>query len=238
MGAGIAASPHCTERRIRQVSKFSSRGTCLRTFASPAQASLSINPLSPEREARLTYLTAWPEGSLLFQSAWPDPKVKTDRWSAALLGMISTASRFASFGPKTAGSRVARSKDHLFRRLVPAGRASTSRRKLSASPAAEIGPLVTCRSVLPLPAAWRGEGPPSRSPDDYVPFARVAKVKTVSVSLWITWISGTTTRAAVDQVRLPEAPPHLTSALCQNPRNSRPSRRTFRASTRPSAKRS
>jgi hypothetical protein len=47
-------------------------------------------------------------------------------------------------------SRVALSKDHLFRRLVPAGPASAPERA-SALPAAEIGPLVTRRTIMSSP---------------------------------------------------------------------------------------
>ncbi|QNM82998.1 hypothetical protein H8M03_01130 [Sphingomonas sabuli] len=52
--------------------------------------------------------------------------------------------------PKIAFRRVAQSKDHLFRRLVPACRALAPE-GTAALPAAEIGSLVTCRTFEPLP---------------------------------------------------------------------------------------
>jgi hypothetical protein len=71
MGAGIAASPHCAERRICRCSVYlvpllERFGTPLLDPGSPAQASLSTEPLSPKRSPDF-YLTAPPEGSLVFR---------------------------------------------------------------------------------------------------------------------------------------------------------------------------
>ena len=71
MGAGIAASPHCAERRICRCSVYlvplpERFGTPLLDPGSPAQASLSIVPLPRERSPDL-YSTARPEGSLVFR---------------------------------------------------------------------------------------------------------------------------------------------------------------------------
>lgn len=89
MGAGIAASPHCAERRIRRNSQLGPRGTQILNSGSPAQASHPINPLPPGEEPGCLYSSAPAEASLLFRAARPDPKVKADRCSAALLGMTS-----------------------------------------------------------------------------------------------------------------------------------------------------
>ena len=47
----------------------------------------SHQQLPPEEEPGEPYFSAPPEGPLLFRAAWPDPKVKAGRCSAALLGM-------------------------------------------------------------------------------------------------------------------------------------------------------
>ena len=76
------------------------------------------------------------------------------RCSAALLGIITSASRFAQTVPKYVSSRVAQKEDHLFRRL-----SRLARFEPESSPhclPAEIGSLVTCRTILPLPAVWGG----------------------------------------------------------------------------------
>jgi pimeloyl-ACP methyl ester carboxylesterase len=73
------------------------------------------------------------------------------RCSAALLGMIALASRFARSAPKSVSGRVALEEDHLFRRLFPAGPGSSPKALSNCLPA-EIGPLVTCRTRLPFPA--------------------------------------------------------------------------------------
>jgi len=78
------------------------------------------------RGARPTYLTTWPEGSLVARSVRPaiGPKssVKTARCSAALLGMTSSCVPLCSSTVRRSfRSRVARDESPLFRRLFPAG---------------------------------------------------------------------------------------------------------------------
>jgi hypothetical protein len=90
------------------------------------------------RGARLIYLTTWPEGSLVFRLARPgtgtEVPAKTARCSAALLGMITTASRFAHQIPR--GDPGAASRD---RKIISSGASSrlapTRTRKLSPLPA-------------------------------------------------------------------------------------------------------
>ena len=157
----------------------------------------------------------------VFRPVQPDPKVKTVRCSAALLGSITLASRFASERSEDhpeAASRLrktdssgasSRLAPHRFRRnsALPAGRDRTF-------------------GHLPLPPAvagsWVRPGPPSRSPAHLAHVFRVAKAKNVGPSLWITGISGTTigtfaSRQLGAAIRLPFliAPP--TSAKCLNP---------------------
>ena len=176
MGAGIAASPHCAERRICRCSVYlvplpERFGTPLLDPGSPAQASLSIVLLPRERSPDF-YSTAPPEGSLVFRCPacpWrtrvPGPKsvpshsrsVKTVRCSAALLGETSLASRFAHLGSEEP-REPRRARGHfLFRRLFPAGPRRT--RKSFPFLPAEIGSSVPSSPFLPLPAFRRETGP-------------------------------------------------------------------------------
>ncbi len=84
---------------------------------SPAQASLSI---AAARES-LAFPNFASRKKLHLGPLMPRPKTKQLRCSTALLGMITSASRFAPAIPKNSGSRVAQKEDHLFRRLFPAG---------------------------------------------------------------------------------------------------------------------
>jgi len=126
------------------------------------------------RGARPTYLTARPEGSLVFRSVRPAPNsgpktltcgenrpmFRGPSWDD--LYRVPLRSPPASPPRRLAvGSRVARQEDHLFRRLFPAGPDKNPKALTNCLPA-EIGPLVTCRTVLPLPAFWRGR---DRRPD-------------------------------------------------------------------------
>ena len=98
-----------------------------------AEASPSLDPDSP---AQASLPTAAARESLAF-SSFPSrrkfrlgplmlrPKTKQLRCSTALLGMTTSASRFASAVPKNNGCRVAQKEDHLFRRLFPAGHGSS-----------------------------------------------------------------------------------------------------------------
>ena len=86
---------------------------------------------------------------------------------------------------------------------------------------AEIGPLVTCRSLLVLADLPRRPGPPSRSHEHHARLSRVAKAKNGVRSLWITGISGTTvgtfSRPLFDApLQLPFRSPQPTSAKCLN----------------------
>jgi len=189
MGAGIAASPHCAERRICRNSLSGPRGTRQRTSAHQLRRRFPSATPSEEEPDRSTE-SRRPKARISFEQILPGPKAKAGRCSAALLGMISTASRFASTGPKAGFSRVARSEDHLFRRLVPAGLETLPRE-----------PLIACRGDrtfghLPHRLAVAGSlvrpGPPSRSLEHHAHLFRVAKAKNLGASLWITGISGTT----------------------------------------------
>ena len=92
---------------------------------SPAQASLPIQQLPPRRSR-----SGLPDCAARgFAGPSPDPasllepksfEAKTVRRSAALLGSITLASRFAHLPHKEVGSRVALEEDRLFRRLFPA----------------------------------------------------------------------------------------------------------------------
>ena len=137
-----------------------------------------------------------PKARISFERSCLARRPKPTWCSAALLGMISTASRFASTGPKAGFSRVARSEDHLFRRLVPAGLETLPKE-----------PLIACRGDrtfghLPHRPAVADclarPGPPSRSPAHHAHPVRVAKAKNAGAGLWITGISGTRTGTISD----------------------------------------
>ena len=171
MGAGIAASPHCAERRICRCSVYlvplpERFGTPLLDPGSPAQASPPIEPLPLSRSRinlpdcaarRFAGLSTVPARLLEPESL----EAKTVRCSAALLGMTSLASRFAHQSPR--GTPGAASRD---RKITSSGASSRLARSKPESSfhclPAEIGPLVTRRAFLPLPAFRRGR---DRSPD-------------------------------------------------------------------------
>jgi hypothetical protein len=176
MGAGIAASPHCAERRICRCSVYlvppRKRFVTPRLDpGSPAQASLPIEPL-PLARSPTGLLGSRPGGSLSFDPsglAWkPRFPSKTVRCSAALLGMPSTVSRFAHCPRPLRRGWKSGAASHDRKTSLPAPLPGWPRIR-SEEPQhclpAEIGPLVTCRPVLPLPAFWRGR---DRRPDHLV----------------------------------------------------------------------
>ena len=167
---------------------------------SPAQASLLIEyslrggarPIysswQPGGSPRLSICPAWLLGS--WNSCEFRFPAKTVRCSTALLGLTSLASRFALPDPKIVQCRVALEEDQLFRRLLPAGPASSPEGAV-ASPAGgdrTFGHLPHLLSVAGFPMR---PGPPSRSPDDNALLPRVGEAKYFVRSLWITGILGT-----------------------------------------------
>ncbi len=165
---------HCCQpplRRAKDLPVFASLGPApvkvwspLLDPGSPAQASLPIRPLPRERSRTglLDYVARRLAGlSPCPACLGPKPAAKTVRCSAALLGVTALASRFAHRSPEGPQEpRRARGR-YLFRRLFPAGPGKNPKVLPNCLPA-EIGPLVTCRAVLPLPAFWRGR---DRRPD-------------------------------------------------------------------------
>jgi hypothetical protein len=119
------------------------------------------------RGARPIYSTAPPEGSLVFRPFRPgilEPKfleAKTVQCSAALLGETALASRFAHRDSEEPQEPRRARGNSLFRRPLPGWPRKEPESSSHCLPA-EIGPLVTCRTVLPLPAVWRGR---DRRPD-------------------------------------------------------------------------
>lgn len=223
MGAGIAASPHCAERRICRCSVYlvplpERFGTPLLDPGSPAQASLSTVQLSPKRSPDF-YSTAPPEGSLVFRRP---ARLKTE-----VLALNRSMFRGPSWDnlsrvplrspnpTRRSGSRVARQEDHLFRRLFPAGPSRT--RKFFPFLPAEIGSSVPSSPLLPLPAFPGRLGLPPRSLEDHALSIRVAEAKFSVTSLWITGISGTTIGTlSSPPSELPIRSPFPTSAKCLN----------------------
>ena len=191
---------------------------------SPAQASLSIRQLPRERSQ--TDLPDCAARRFAGHSIHPacsksirNPQLaKTTRCSTALLGTISTASRFAHRNseelrePRRTTGRLSLPAPHT--RLAPnqnpkALPIACRRRSDLWSPAAP---------VLPLPAFWRGRDRRPDHPMHHARVARVAKAKNAVGSLWITGISGTTVgtflKGAESAARLPfrSPPPTCPSA--------------------------
>ena len=114
---------HCCQPPLRRarICRCSSSGSAEASPSldpdSPAQASLSI---AAARES-LAFPNFAPRKKLHLGPLMLRPKTKQLRCSTALLGMITSASRFAPAVPKNSRSRVAQKEDHLFRRLFPAG---------------------------------------------------------------------------------------------------------------------
>ena len=192
MGAGIAASPHCAERRICRCSHLvkTRRPQPALDPGSPAQASLSIKPLPRER-SRSTYLTARPEGSLVVRSSGlalvlrslrtQIPRRKTARCSTALLGKPPIASRFAHLPrPLRRDWRSgAASRDRKISLPAPLpGWPRNEPESPSQCLPAEIGSSVPFRP--PAVAGFLGKpGRPPRSPLQHAPCPRVAKAKNI-----------------------------------------------------------
>lgn len=145
---------------------------------SPAQASLSTEPLPPKR-SRSTYSTARPEGSLVFRSSglpWdPDPCEPTFRsenhpmFCGPSWGNCSCVPLRSPPPTRSDGSRVA------LEAITSSGASSRLTPKEPESPSnclpAEIGPLVTCRpkeagTAVPITAATC-TSPPSRGSEKY-----------------------------------------------------------------------
>ena len=223
MRAGIAASPHCAERRICRCSIYlvpaprkvwfpASRSW----LTSSGVASHHATPSFEEpgwstrlRRPKARWSLDWPG---LGRTVIPS---KTARCSAALLGKSSIVSRFAHRNSEEIREPRRTSERFLFRRRPTSWPQSEPESSSYCLPA-EIGPLVTCLTSSPLPALRR-PGPPSRSHEHHAPLPRVAEAKFLVTSLWITGISGTTIGTVFGfAVRLPIRSPCPTSAKCLN----------------------
>jgi hypothetical protein len=164
MGAGIAASPHCAERRIcryswawstsafrpsltRSRSWLTSSGDAFhRTAPSCEEPDRPTRLRRPRRGGDHAGLSTVPARRLGPKSL----EAKTVQCSAALLGSPPLASRFAHRPSEDHQEPRRARRRQLFRRLFPAG--PDKNRSSSHCLPAEIGPLVTCRILVPLPA--------------------------------------------------------------------------------------
>jgi len=175
MGAGIAASPHCAERRICRCSLalvLPPKGWDPASRSWLTSSGVASHPATPSCEEPdwLTRLR--------------HPRV---RWSFDRSGLPSECSGPKAFNPSGENHRLfgGPSWDDLYcvplrspsprrrsgaasrnRKIISSGASSRlttvrTRRSFHCLPA-EIGPLVTCRTVLPLPALQRGR---DRRPD-------------------------------------------------------------------------
>jgi hypothetical protein len=238
MGAGIAASPHCAERRICRTSDSGPRGTQSRTPAHQLRRRFPSATPSREELDRPTEVRH-PKARISFKRSCLTRKSKPTDVPRPFLGSSPTASRFAPLDPKTVGSRVA-----LERSSLPAPRPGWPRKAPKEPSIACRGdrtfghlPHPSCRCRLPG-EAW------DRRPDHaqtLTRFSESRQAKNMGASLWITGISGTTIGTFPDSRkwpisndsgrsnRLPFRSPGLTSTRCPNPRSPRPIRRTCRA---------
>ena len=200
MGAGIAASPHCAERRICRCSVYlGSRSgkpvsdPASRSWLTSSGVAFHRTAPSCEEPDRSTRLRGpkvrWSFDLSGLASQTEVLEAKTIRCSAALLGSIPPAFRFAHQTPKTSGNRVALEK------IDSSG--ASSRLAPKQNPKAL---LIACRrrSDLWSPAAsacrcrlLERPGPPSRSPMHHALRLQVGEAKNVGSTLWITGISGT-----------------------------------------------
>ena len=168
MGAGIAASPQCAERRICRCSIYLGPAltnefvTPLLDPGSPAQASHSILQL-PLGGARPICRPACPKapwssdptGLLEPKSLRKPPDVPRP-----FLGKPLSRPALLTSVPKNRGSRVARQEDFLFRRLLPAG--LNRNPKISLTACRRRSDLRSCRFRQPLRVFVRGR---NRRPD-------------------------------------------------------------------------
>ena len=145
MGAGIAASPHCAERRIYRFSWSRSRGTAsLKSkFTSSGVASHLTTP-SEEETDRLPDCATRGFACLPTIGAWQSQSHPTFRGPS----WVNHSSVSLCPSTRRLPNRVALEEDQLFRRLFPTG--SANLRRVSHCLSAEIGPSVTLRFLLAL----------------------------------------------------------------------------------------
>ena len=145
MGAGIAASPHCAERRICRSSGPSPRGPIPKVLAHQLRRRFpSDNSL--RRGDRLSTWLRFPKARFPFDYrclAKPKPPDVPRPFLGRPLLRLALLLPSEDFR-----NRVALEEDQLFRRLFPTG--ATNLRRVSHCLSAEIGPSVTLRSLLSL----------------------------------------------------------------------------------------
>jgi hypothetical protein len=187
MGAGIAASPHCAERRICRSSAATTQGTVSASPCSPAQASLPIRrrsrerSLSPSRvrhpKARFSFgvrPVRRPLRPMFRGPSWDDPLSRP-----ALLPL-----------PKQVKPRRA-----IGRSSLPAPLPDWLRLRSEDLCQAPVGGDRFFHRLPRLPAASGSparRGLPSRSLSDNGRPSRFGEARNGCSALLITWISGTT----------------------------------------------
>ena len=151
MGAGIAASPHCAERRIYRLSWSGSRGIfSLKSKLTSSGVASHLTTPSEEETDRLLGCASRRLASLSTIGAW------LSQSHPMFCGPSWVDHSCVSLCPSARGlpNRVALEEDQLFRRLFPTGPANL--RRASHCLSAEIGPSVTLRFLLAL-AGFRVE---------------------------------------------------------------------------------
>ena len=190
MGAGIAASPHCAERRICRCSQLW-----------PAPVKVETRPRSWLTSSGVASLRHHQSPGALHPAMLGGPS--WDNHFCVPLRPIRSEKRF---GPRRAKGRsslpapLPASPDRT-RRFFP----------LPAGGDRFLGHLPRLPAVAGLPERL---GPLPRSPVDNAPRRESRKAKKLCSSLWITGISGTTVGTFP---RLLESGPATTSFKCLNP---------------------
>ena len=121
MGAGIAASPHCAERRICRCSQPGQNPkvpTRSRSWLTSSGVASHLTALSCEKLDRST--DQQPGGSSILQPARPDRSQNNRMFHGPSWGNHSCVPLCLSRSEDPSKPRRARG-DHLFRRLYPAG---------------------------------------------------------------------------------------------------------------------
>ena len=159
---------------VRNLVRFCPKAWLTRSRSWLTSSGVAFHPTAPSEEEPDFYWTALPEGSLVFRrpacplrTQFPNRSpgttlpAKAVRCSAALLGVTTLASRFAYRSSEELLQAASRERRSPLPAPLPGWPRKEPEDSLHCLPA-EIGPLVTCRTFLPLPALWRGR---DRRPD-------------------------------------------------------------------------
>jgi len=230
MGAGIAASPHCAERRICRCSVYLVPAArklwfpASRSWLTSSGVAFHRTALSEEKPD--FYSTALPEGSLVFRCP---ARLKTEVFAQNRPMFRGPSWGNHSCVPLRSPDPTRRSRNRVALETdTSSGASSRLARNEPESPfQLPAGGDRFFYPFLALPAVSGAPGRlglPPRSPALHAPSFRVAEAKFSVISLWITGIAGTTVgtlsqepvRDSRPLPRLPFRSPPPTSSKCLN----------------------